>query len=219
MPSRPQPIPPPRKVTVHGHDYGWDATTGLDSAAVVAVQGFICKKAWGYKGWAESVGLEVDDLVQEGFAGALKAAGKFNPDQGSNFLTYAGWWIDAAMRDAMGRRFIRTPEGRTHVWVGSLDASLSSNESGDGFTFLEVQEDTAPDPLEVSIEAERRALVLAALPGLDPRSREVVLRHTGLDGRTPEALAVIADDLGISRQRASQILERVAENLSMELAG
>ena len=210
---------PSRTVTIQGRDYGWDPAKGLDPDAVVGVEGFIRKKAWAYKGWAESVGLEVDDLVQEGFTGALKSASKFNPEFGTKFLTYSSWYIDAAMREALGRRIVRTPEGRTHAWVGSLDAPRGTEEGDEGATFMEVQEDKAPGPLELSMEAEQRALVLAALPALDPRSREVVLRHTGLDGRKPESLVIIAEDLGISRQRASQILERVAEDLSVELAG
>lgn len=219
MTNSPQTALPIRTVTIQGCDYGWDPVQGLDPDAVVGVKGFICKKAWAYKGWAASVGLEVDDLIQEGFTGALKSARKFNPELGTKFLTYSSWYIDAAMREALGRRMVRTPDGHTQAWIGSLDAPRGTEDGDVTATYMELQEDNGPSPMELSMEAERRTLVLEALPGLDTRSCEVVLRHTGLDGRTPESLAAIAANLGISRQRASQILERVAEDLSVELAG
>ncbi len=219
MPNSPHSTPQSRLVTMNGHDYAWDPTGGLDPAVVVEVEGYIRRKAWGYKGWAESVALDVEDLIQEGFTGALKAAGKYSPDRGANFLTYASWWIDAAMREAMGRRMIRTPEGRPHVWVGSLEAPLGPEGEDEGLSLLAVTYDEAPDPLELSLAAEQRERLLAALPSLEPRVRDVLLRHTGLDGRTPEPLQKIALEMGVSRQRVSQILERATSALTLELAG
>ena len=219
MPNIPHSTPQSRLVTMNGHDYAWDPVGGLDPAVVVEVEGYICRKAWGYKGWADSVGLEVEDLIQEGFTGALKAAAKYSPDRGANFLTYASWWIDSAMREAMGRRMIRTPEGRPHVWVDSLEAPLGAEGEEGGLSILALTYDEDPGPLELSLEAEQHERLLAALPSLEPRVRDVVLRHTGLDGRTPEPLQKIAAELGISRQRVSQILERATSALMLELAG
>ena len=42
--------------------------------------------------------VSYDDLIQEGMAGLLKAADKFDSTQGVTFLTYAMWWIKANMR-------------------------------------------------------------------------------------------------------------------------
>ena len=223
MPTLSPSTPQSRLVTMNGRAYAWTPAGGLDPAVVVEVERYIQRQAWGFKAWGESVGLEIEDLVQEGFAGALKAAAKYSPDRGANFLTYASWWIKAAMREALGHRFIRTPEGKTHVWVGSLDAPLGGEGETDGPTLLDLNLELdlprEPSPLDLCVAAEQYDRLVAALPRLDPRTREVVLRHTGLDGRPAEAIQFIADDLGLSRQRVSQILERGTAELSLELAG
>jgi RNA polymerase primary sigma factor len=56
-------------------------------------------------------GLEVDDLIQEGMAGLIRAVDKFDPERGVSLSTYATWWI----RQSIGRaldytaRLIRIP--------------------------------------------------------------------------------------------------------------
>lgn len=42
-------------------------------------------------------GMELDDLVQEGFGGLLRAVDLFDPQRGNRFSTYAVWWIRQAI--------------------------------------------------------------------------------------------------------------------------
>ncbi len=46
-------------------------------------------------------GLPLIDLVQEGSAGLLRAAQKFDPDKGFKFSTYSTWWIKQAIDRAL----------------------------------------------------------------------------------------------------------------------
>lgn len=209
----------PCLVVMNGRTYRWEPVEGLDPAVALEVEGFIRKKAWGYRGWADKAGIEVDDLIQEGYAGAIKAAARFNPDAGANYLTYAAWWIDAAMKDATNHRLVRTPEGAAHAWIGSLDAPLGADGDENATTFLDLEIDDQPGADELAAAAEEQTWVHAALPKVESRSREVLVRHMGLDGDEPQPLKLIAKGLGVTRQRVGQILDGAKNQMRLALAG
>ncbi len=48
-------------------------------------------------------GLPYEDLVQQANLGLMRAAEKFDPDNGARFSTYARWWIKASIQDYVMR--------------------------------------------------------------------------------------------------------------------
>lgn len=72
---------------------------------------FVIAIAREYRRW----GVPLEDLVQQGNLGLLKAASKFDPDKNCRLITYAAYWIRAEIRDFVVRsyRIVRLGTTRT----------------------------------------------------------------------------------------------------------
>ena len=60
-------------------------------------------------------GLPLDDLIQQGNLGLMRAAEKYDPDNGARFSTYAAFWIRASMQEYVMRNWsvVRTATNAT----------------------------------------------------------------------------------------------------------
>ncbi|MEC7523427.1 MAG: sigma-70 family RNA polymerase sigma factor [Myxococcota bacterium] len=62
---------------------------------------FVIRVAKGYRRW----GIPLEDLIQQGNLGLLKAAKKFDPSKDCRLITYASYWIRAEIRDYVVRSY------------------------------------------------------------------------------------------------------------------
>lgn len=72
---------------------------------------FVIAIAREYRRW----GVPLEDLVQQGNLGLLKAASRFDPEKKCRLITYAAYWIRAEIRDYVVRcyRIVRLGTTRT----------------------------------------------------------------------------------------------------------
>ncbi len=162
---------------------------------------FVVSVARGFRGR----GVPLVDLVNEGNLGLLRAAMRFDAGRGVRFISYAHFWVRRAMLRAIAdAESPRPPSGLRPARV-SLDAPV-----GDARTTLAevLADERAGSPEERVARLGLRRAIESSLVDLPPRERRAVRRYFGLDGSPPHTLAEIADDLGVTRERARQLKEQ-----------
>lgn len=200
-------------IPMNGRMYRWNALEGLDPEICLEVEGYIRKRAWGYALRTRLAGLEVEDLVQEGWAGALRAARRFNLQAGAKYLTYAAPWIEAAMKEALSGRHPRTDGFGHPVWIQSLDAPEPWPRAEHGPSLLERQVDATPSPEDILESLESSQHLWKALSRLKPVQRRVVVAHHGLGGQPPRSLPALAKELGTPKAQVVKIYEEAMGRL------
>jgi len=199
----------PVSVLVNGRIYLWTASAGLDPAVVADVEAWIRRRAKGFASAARMRGLALDDLLQEGRAGALRAAQSFDPAARTTFLHYADYWIRQAMFAALdrchdvylpNRHRQRALKDGTLPGVVCLDAPVPDHEG----CLLDLQPSEQPTPLETAQQAETRLKLWAALGQLSSVQRTILIHRYGLEG-PEESLEAVAQLLGCGRERIRRI--------------
>lgn len=178
-------------------------------------QGFVVSIATQYK----RRGLEMDDLIAEGNIGMFKAAKKFNPDMGKNFVTFAAPYI----RDEI-ERAIEQFSGLYRVPRDVKDPSLEKNRSralsidapvggSNELSLGRVIPDTAaPDPEKELQKDILKKDLETIVRSLEPREQHVIQRFYGV-GVEPRNMAEIAQEMGLKRERVRQIRDRAVRRI------
>lgn len=161
-------------------------------------------KPWIYKQaarLAETNGLPIEQLVQEGMLGAIEADRRYDASKGANFLTYSIFWIKNYQLRACtrGRAALDLPGGVSYKVVSSLNEPLS-NDDHDGaekIDFLAVPETVTSDV----IGEEKRALLGRAIDRL-PKQLSTVIRARYLQEKTLDEVGL---EMGLSGERIRQL--------------
>jgi RNA polymerase primary sigma factor len=93
----------------------------------------------------QNFGLTLNDLINEGNLGLIKAAQRFDETRGFKFISYAVWWIRQSIMQSLAEqsRIVRLPLNR----VGSL------NKIARTFSQLEQRFQREPSAEEIAAEA------------------------------------------------------------------
>ncbi len=201
--------------------------------------------------------MPLNDLINEGNVGLIKAAKMFDETKGFKFISYAVWWIRQSIMEALNEhsRIVRIPSNKigelskisqavsrieqkferepTHdelaeylgvkvddiksantasIRQSSLDAPF---EDGDEGSLYDVMKSPEPDMVETVLAGKDSLKVELArlLSTLTEREQEVLTRFFGIGCDYSLSLDDIAEDLGLTRERARQIKENALRKL------
>src|SRR4051794_32042453 len=80
-------------------------------------------------------GVPIEDLVQEGTLGLMRAVERFDHRRGLKFSTYGVWWIRRSLSDAVGdARTIRVPAAAQRQLAAIQRAEAELRQAGAGDT-------------------------------------------------------------------------------------
>jgi RNA polymerase primary sigma factor len=152
-------------------------------------------------------GARLDDLVQEGNIGLMKAIEHFDPKKNVRFATYAVWWIRAYITRYLkdNRSQVRGGESERGSMIDfSLDVTI--DEDGET-TFLERLEEPSPGPQDTFIGKEQDDEVQAALAKVKKRIGDLGwdIVQERLTQDKPRTLEELGQRWGVSRERVRQV--------------
>jgi RNA polymerase primary sigma factor len=141
-------------------------------------------------------GQELAELVSEGNIALIQAVDRFDFARGNRFSTYATW----AIRNTLASKAIsdRRHRGRSFA---RYEASLLAPDPG------------VADFENEAVQDQRRSMVRRWFVRLDNRERWILTNRYGLSGAAERNLAQLGRELGISKQRVSQIAARAESKL------
>jgi RNA polymerase sigma-32 factor len=164
---------------------------------VVACLPFVTSIALEYRRW----GIPIEDIVQQGRVGLLRAAAKFDPSKECRLTTYAAYWIRAEIREYVVRAYRVVRLGTTKAEKRAVRAYRKA--SGIDATALAEATGMARDKLEW-------LLPLLAGPesslDADPYDRGPLSDRIAASSPTPE-------DEASARERAVHTHDAVARAL------
>lgn len=193
-------------------------------------QGELCRRAMGFVvslSCSYQLGyVPVEDVIQEGSLGVLRAIQKFDLRTETRFLTYAAWWVRAYITKFLrrDRSNVRGRAADTARHDMSLDAPVEPGAE-DGPTHLDLLEDESPSPEEVESDRGVSVRVQAILNRCRRRfsgvERDVIYQRLCQPKQDQATLQEIGDRYGISRERVRQLekqLQPALRNILAEVA-
>ncbi|TXD85532.1 RNA polymerase sigma factor RpoD/SigA [Subsaximicrobium wynnwilliamsii] len=150
----------------------------------------------------QNQGLTLPDLINEGNAGLVKAAKRFDETRGFKFISYAVWWIRQAILQALAEqsRIVRLPLNK----IGSI------NKINKAFSYLEQAHERPPSAQEIAKELD---MTLSEVK----QSLKNSGRHLSMDAPLKEGETSSLYDVVKSGESPNPDAELMLESLNVEI--
>jgi len=146
----------------------------------------------------------LEDLIAAGNIGLIRALNKFDPDAGTRFLTYAGWWVRHEMREESRRiGMFHIP---AHAMAKGVRAPTAVELSEQVLVDLE-SPDASPDA-----SFQQTLDILLSFDSLSVREIFIIKACYGIH-TSPKTLKQIGKILDITGERVRQLRESALNRL------
>jgi RNA polymerase primary sigma factor len=155
-------------------------------------------------------GLTLNDLINEGNVGLIKAAKRFDETRGFKFISYAVWWIRQSIMQALAEhsRIVRLPLNR----VGSLN-KISR-------TFSDLEQKFQREPTHEEVAAALNITADEVRNNLSISGRQVSVDAPMIQGEENNMLEVLFDEneespeLGLMTESLQRDVQRALATLT-----
>jgi RNA polymerase primary sigma factor len=165
-------------------------------------------------------GARLDDLIQEGNVGLMKAIEHFDAKKNVRFATYAVWWIRAYITRYLKDNRSQVKGGEAErASMGDFSLDTPVEEDGDT-THLDRLEDSTPAIDLTFLRSERDGEVAEALTRVKKRLGDLgwdILQER-LTQDKPRTLEELGQRWGVSRERVRQVELRTKNFLARYLS-
>lgn len=155
--------------------------------------------------------IEIEDLMQYGRIGTLKAERRFDKSRGVPINAYMGYYAKGYVQYGFYKmmNFINTPQylKRKFFEIVDIDSMLE-----DGCTIAE----TINDRISMEHELEKKIdvdIMIACLDKLNPQEAQVLKLLNGIGTKMPLTLRATGEKLGVSHERVRQVEIRAMQRL------
>lgn len=168
--------------------------------------------------------LNLNDLINEGNIGLIKAMDKYDFSVKTRFMSYAVWWIRQQITHSINKnsKTIRIPENILNDIRNNSNSKeipkcvpLIQNEDEDNYDLSNFYliEDEIEDISDLKIELNK------ILNSLNKKDSEIIKMSFGLDGYEIMSLGEISEEFKLSKERVRQIKNNALRKLKHKSKG